>query len=65
MVWRSFPNSRDGKRIRRQFATKSEAQSYEKFLKEQAQDKPWVGEKTDKRRVIELVELRFNIQASR
>jgi len=55
-----FPNGRDGKRIRRQFATKGEAQSYEKFVKEQAQDKPWLGEKADKRRVIELVELWFN-----
>jgi hypothetical protein len=26
----------------------------------QAQDKPWLGEKADKRRVIELVELWFN-----
>jgi len=49
MVWRSFPNGRDGKRIRRQFATKGEAQSYEKFVKEQAQNKPWLGEKAVKR----------------
>ncbi|WP_343711529.1 phage integrase [Kosakonia radicincitans] len=55
-----FPNGRDGKRIRRQFATKGEALSYEKYVKEQAQDKPWLGEKADKRRVIELVELWFN-----
>jgi integrase len=55
-----FPNGRDGKRIRRQFATRGEAQSFEKFVKDQAQDKPWLGEKTDKRRVIELVELWFN-----
>lgn len=55
-----FPNGRDGKRIRRQFATKDEAQSYEKFVKDKAQEKPWLGEKTDKRRVIELVELWFN-----
>lgn len=55
-----FPNGRDGTRIRRQFATKGEALSYEKYVKEQAQDKPWLGEKTDKRRVIELVELWFN-----
>ncbi|MEQ0877820.1 phage integrase [Enterobacter vonholyi] len=55
-----FPNGRNGKRIRRQFVTKGEAQSYEKFVKDQAQDKPWLGEKGDKRRVIELVELWFN-----
>jgi hypothetical protein len=55
-----FPSGRNGKRIRRQFATKGEALSYEKYVKEQAQDKPWLGEKTDKRRVIDLVELWFN-----
>lgn len=50
-----FPNGRDGKRIRRQFATKGEALSFEKHIKDQAQDKPWLGEKTDKRTVIDLV----------
>jgi len=55
-----FPNGRDGKRIRRQFVTKGEALSFEKHFKDQAQDKPWLGEKTDKRRVIDLVELWFN-----
>ncbi len=60
MAGADFPNGRDGKRIRRQFATKGEAQSYEKFVKEQVQDKPWLGDKADKRRVIELVELWFN-----
>lgn len=55
-----FPNGRDGKRIRRQFATKGEALSFEKHIKDQAQDKPWLGEKADKRRVIDLVELWFN-----
>ena len=46
-----FPNGRDGKRIRRQFATKGEAIAFERY----AQDKPWLGEKADKRRVIDLV----------
>ncbi|KYP88485.1 integrase [bacteria symbiont BFo1 of Frankliniella occidentalis] len=55
-----FPNGRDGKRIRRQFATKGEALSFEKYIKEEAQDKPWLGEKNDKRRVIDLVDLWFN-----
>lgn len=39
-----FPNSRDGRRIRRQFATKGEAMAFERHVKEQAQDKPWLGE---------------------
>lgn len=40
-----FPNGRDGRRIRRQFATKGEALAFERHVKEQAQDKPWLGEK--------------------
>ncbi|MEG1467035.1 MAG: tyrosine-type recombinase/integrase [Hafnia sp.] len=55
-----FPNGRDGKRIRRQFATKGEAQAFERFIKEQSQDKPWLGEKSDKRRLIDLVYTWFN-----
>lgn len=53
-----FPNGRNGKRIRRQFATKGEALSYEKYVKEQTQDKPWLGEKADKRKVIDLGKVR-------
>lgn len=55
-----FPNGRDGRRVRRQFATKGEALAFERHLKEQAQDKPWLGEKVDKRRVADLVETWFN-----
>ncbi|SBW25875.1 tyrosine-type recombinase/integrase [Citrobacter europaeus] len=55
-----FPNGRDGKRIRRQFATKGEALAYERHYKEQVQDKPWLGEKTDKRRVRDLVTAWYN-----
>lgn len=33
-----FPNGRDGKRIRRQFATKGEALAFERHIKDQAQD---------------------------
>ena len=55
-----FPNGRDGRRIRRQFATKGEAMAFERHIKDQAQDKPWLGEKPDKRRVIDLVALWFN-----
>lgn len=44
-----FPNGRDGRRVRRQFAIKGEALAFERHLKEQAQDKPWLGEKVDRR----------------
>ncbi|MCV7757021.1 tyrosine-type recombinase/integrase [Pluralibacter gergoviae] len=55
-----FPNGRDGKRIRKKFATKGEAQAYERYVTEQTQEKPWLGEKTDKRYIIDLVETWFN-----
>lgn len=55
-----FPNGRDGRRVRRQFATKGEALAFERHLKEQTQDKPWLGEKVDRRRVTDLVETWFN-----
>ncbi len=35
-----FPNGRDGRRVRRQFATKGEVLAFERHLKEQVQDKP-------------------------
>lgn len=56
-----FPNGRDGRRVRRQFATKGEALAFERHLKDQSQDKPWLGEKVDRRRVIDLVETWFNV----
>ncbi len=55
-----FPNGRDGKRIRKLFTTKGEALAYERHIKEQAEDKPWLGEKTDRRLLIDLVETWYN-----
>lgn len=55
-----FPNGRDGRRIRRQFATKGEALAFERHIKDQSQDKPWLGEKADKRRLVDLVHTWFN-----
>lgn len=51
-----FPNGRNGRRIRKLFATKGEAIAYERYVKEQAEDKPWLGEKLDKRSLLDLVE---------
>lgn len=51
-----FPNGRNGRRIRKQFATKGEAIAYERYIKEQAEDKPWLGEKLDRRSLLDLVE---------
>lgn len=51
-----FPNGRNGRRIRKQFATKGEAIAYERYIKEQVEDKPWLGEKPDRRSLLDLVE---------
>ncbi|CNI68330.1 TPA: tyrosine-type recombinase/integrase [Yersinia enterocolitica] len=51
-----FPNGRDGRRIRKQFSTKGEALAYERHVKDEAEQKPWLGEKQDKRTVSDLVD---------
>ncbi|PKB89211.1 integrase [Ewingella americana] len=55
-----FPNGRDGKRIRKLFTTKGEALAFERHIKEQSEDKPWLGEKTDKRKLFDLVLTWYN-----
>ncbi|HGE8506200.1 site-specific integrase [Serratia ureilytica] len=52
-----YPNGRDGKRVRKQFATKGEATAFENFTMNEVNNKPWLGEKADKRRLSELVTL--------
>ncbi len=37
------PNGVKGKRIRKKFATKGEALSYEKFISNELEDKPWLN----------------------
>jgi len=49
------PNGAKGKRIRKKFATKGEALAYEKFIGAQLEDKPWMGEKQDNRRLSDLI----------
>ncbi|WP_078000000.1 site-specific integrase [Edwardsiella tarda] len=55
------PNGRDGKRIRKKFATKGEALAYEHFVITQLSDKPWIGEKEDNRRLSEIIEIWYNL----
>lgn len=50
------PNGVKGKRVRKKFATKGEALAYEKFIASELEDKPWLGEKQDNRRLSELIE---------
>lgn len=52
-----YPGGRTGKRVRRQFATKGEAVAFEKHTTEEADNKPWLGEKQDIRKLSELIDL--------
>ncbi len=56
-----YPQGRTSKRIRKRFATKGEAVSFEQFTMHEVKDKPWLGDKPDHRRLSELVELWFNL----
>jgi hypothetical protein len=51
-----YPNGRDGKRVRKQFATKGEAIAFENFTMDEVNKKPWLGEKEDRRHLSELIE---------
>lgn len=50
------PNGVQGKRIRKKFATKGEALAYEKYIASEFEDKPWLGEKQDNRRLADLID---------
>jgi len=51
-----YPNGRVGKRIRKRFATKGEATAFEKFIMRETEDKPWLGDKPDHRRLSDLLD---------
>ncbi|WP_050932768.1 recombinase, partial [Vibrio harveyi] len=52
-----YPNGRDNARVRKRFATKGEASSYELFLMRDVDAKPWLAQKPDNRRLSKLVEI--------
>jgi site-specific recombinase XerD len=54
------PNGRNGKRIRRKFDRKHEAQAFEKYITVSYHDKEWLSKPTDKRSLSELVKLWWN-----
>lgn len=56
-----YPQGREGRRIRKQFSTKGEAEAFEAWAKREAQEKPWLGEKADRRRLSELIALWFTL----
>ncbi|GIA04600.1 TPA: site-specific integrase [Vibrio cholerae] len=51
-----YPQGREGKRVRKRFATKGEATAYGNFIMREVDDKPWMGSKPDNRRLSELLE---------
>ncbi|QXX09218.1 tyrosine-type recombinase/integrase [Vibrio neptunius] len=51
-----YPQGRGGKRVRKKFATKGEAKSFELFTMKEIDDKPWLGKKTDHRRLQDLLD---------
>lgn len=56
-----YPNGRSGKRIRKRFDTKIEAQRFERYVLSQAhEDKEWNPGKIDNRHLSELIEIWFN-----
>lgn len=50
-----YPSGRDGKRVRKQFATKGEAIAFENFTMDEVNKKPWLGEKDDRRQLSEVI----------
>lgn len=55
------PNGVEGKRVRKKFATKGEALAYEKFILSELENKPWLGEKQDRRRLSEIIEQWYDL----
>ncbi|SUQ30412.1 integrase [Vibrio vulnificus] len=55
-----YPNGRTDKRIRKMFATKGEATTYELHLMKEVDDKPWMGSKPDSRRLSDIVALWYS-----
>lgn len=52
-------DGKQGKRVRRKFATKGEALAFENFILNKVDDTPWLGEKKENRTLSDLVHLWF------
>lgn len=52
-----YPTGRDGKRIRKRFATKGEALAFEQFTMREVDDKPWLGEKSQRMSLLDMIDL--------
>ncbi|MCG9647951.1 tyrosine-type recombinase/integrase [Vibrio brasiliensis] len=55
-----YPNGRNGKRVRRRFATKGEAVGFEKYTMKEVDQKPWLGMSRDRRRLSDVVDIWFS-----
>ncbi|MDQ9126901.1 tyrosine-type recombinase/integrase [Serratia fonticola] len=51
------PQGRNGKRIRKRFGTKGEAQQYERWAIATQNNKDWLDKPTDRRTLVEFIEL--------
>lgn len=51
------PQGRDGKRVRKKFTTKSQAQQFERWVIATQNNKEWVDKPSDKRPLSELIDL--------
>jgi len=56
-----YPAGRTGRRVRKQFATKGEALAFERHTMDEADNKPWLGEKTDRRSLADIAKLWYNL----
>ncbi|WP_333881260.1 tyrosine-type recombinase/integrase [Atlantibacter hermannii] len=56
-----YLDGRDGKRIRKKFATKGEAIAFESHTLEEANKKPWLTEKEDRRKLSEIIDLWYQL----
>ncbi|KXO09468.1 Phage integrase [Moritella sp. JT01] len=54
------PQGRNGKRYRKKFTTKGEAQKYERWLLSTQNQKDWVENSADKRPLLELINLWYH-----
>ena len=54
------PQGRNGKRYRKKFTTKGEAQKYERWLLSTQNQKDWVEKSADKRPLLELIHLWYH-----
>lgn len=56
-----YPAGRSGRRVRKQFATKGEALAFERHTMDEAENKPWLGEKADRRTLKDIAKLWYNL----